>query len=132
MQILFDDGFQVYLLQVDHHPAAQGQHVLNDGSGLYPGLLDQFELAVHGVLGIHLHQEQVRIADDAGQDIVQIMGHAGSQGADGFHFLGAQQLFFQLLPRLDFVSQLPVGFLKFAGALRYHIGQGFLFGGGFF
>ena len=38
---------------------------------------------------------QFRIADDSGKNVVKIMGDAAGQGADGFHFLGHAQPFFQ-------------------------------------
>ncbi len=47
-------------------------------------------LAVFG----HLHEKQFRVADDARQDIVEVMGNAAGQKPDTLHFLSPLQLGF--------------------------------------
>ena len=43
-------------------------------------------------------QKDVRIADNARQDIVQVVGNTAGQSSDGLHFLGPGQPFFQFQP----------------------------------
>ncbi len=37
------------------------------------------------------------VADDGGQDIIEIVGYAAGKGADALHLLGMAELFFELL-----------------------------------
>ena len=54
---------------------------------------------------IHIEHQQIRIADNAGQDVVQIMGHTAGHQPQGFHFLGTCELLLERLSLLlDFMA----------------------------
>ena len=72
---------------------------------------DQLHELVHdqggGLAKVHLHQAEV--GDDHRQQIVEIMGDAARQVADGLHLLGLQQRLFRLPALGDLRHQLLVG-----------------------
>jgi hypothetical protein len=77
--IPFPAGFQqVFCL------AAEGQYLLDQCCGP----LCSLQYLVHVVFGFFrggkMHLGQLGIPEDAGKDIVEIMGNAACQGADGF------------------------------------------------
>ena len=99
-------AFQVItnnVVQVDnfcdrHPPSGQRQQILNDIGGTFTGILDGTDGFLQRAIFRQVHEDQLRIADQPRQDVVQVMGHAPGQHADGFHFLSplklVQQSFF--------------------------------------
>ena len=59
-------------------------------------LKDLVELALGLGIVLEIHAREFHVAEDGGQDIVEIVGDAAGQGADGLHLLGLDQLLFQL------------------------------------
>jgi hypothetical protein len=44
---------------------------------------------------IEVEQQQLGVADDAGEDVVEIVGHPAGHQADGLHLLVTEQLFLE-------------------------------------
>ena len=71
----------------------------------------------------HLSECELRVTGDRGQRIVQIVGDAARQPADGLHFLGVAQLIFEVpairdvLDRADHANGLSVVAAENVGAL---------------
>ena len=88
-----DDIVEIDDFKGGNPPAGQGQKVLHDGGGLEAGFLDRHHRGRQGAVHRKIHQNQIGIADDAREDIVEIMGHASRQKAEGLHLPGSGQLF---------------------------------------
>ena len=50
-----------------------------------------------GTVGREVEQHQIRVAENRRQDVVEVVGHAAGQGAEGVHLLRLPQLLFELL-----------------------------------
>jgi hypothetical protein len=64
-------------------------------SGAIAGGGDGFEGFAVGIIEGFLDEEEAGVALDDGENVVEIVGDAGGQLADGFHFLDLAQLIFQ-------------------------------------
>ena len=64
-----------------------------------------------------LHHGQLGIPEDDGENIVEVVGDAAGQGADGLHLLGLTELDFQSLPFL--LRAVPVADIAGKGAIVY-------------
>ncbi|VVN48382.1 hypothetical protein PS662_06105 [Pseudomonas fluorescens] len=49
-------------------------------------------------------RQQMQVAGDHLQQVIEVMGHATGKAADGFEFLRLAQLFFRRQPRTDFIG----------------------------
>ena len=83
--------------QFDLLLAAEGQEAAGQVHRPLAGGEDALDVFFERIISFQLHLQQRSVADDGRQDIVEIMGHASGQDADGFHFLRLAQLFFQFL-----------------------------------
>ena len=61
------------------------------------GIFNALDVFVVRVVRFGLQPHQGYISLDAHQQVVEVMGNAAGQGADGFHFLGVDQLGLQML-----------------------------------
>ena len=73
---------------------------LTSCSARSPASSTPFEVVVFGGLRGHVADDDLGVADDGRQDVVEVVGHAAGQGAEGLHLLGLQQLPFELLAAL--------------------------------
>ena len=80
----------------------------NNGSGAGSFLANDLQVFLHWVIVIRLLQEQAGKAHDTGQGVVDFMGHAGGQFADGRQFGRLDELGLGLLQFLHPVLQVLV------------------------
>ena len=69
--------------------AREGKQILDDCRGFLSRFLDDPDRFPQGALFFQLKQQQFRVADDAGQYVVQVMGDAAGQQPQRLHFLGS-------------------------------------------
>ncbi len=84
-----DDGRAQGLL------AREGEELADEGGGAVGVLADLHEVAVLLVGDVVAHEEQVAVAVDRGQEVVEVVGDAAGELADGLHLLGLDELGFQ-------------------------------------
>ena len=77
--------------------AREGQQLAHQIGRPVGVLLDLHDVGKRLVAGAVAHQQQVAEADDGGQQIVEIVGHAASQLAHRLHLLGLDELALQAL-----------------------------------
>ena len=53
---------------------------------------DFFDVAAHGIVGLHLGEDHVRVAENDGKHVVEIVGDAARQPSHGFHLLRVAEL----------------------------------------
>ena len=102
-----DDRIDVDRLEVDDLFAAEGEKAVREVGGPFGRAEDLLHVGAKGIVRRQLHQEQVAVADDRRQDIVEVVGDAAGELAHGLHFLRLAQLCFELLERRD-VRDQPV------------------------
>ena len=117
---VLDQGVQVGRQDFVFSAAGQPQQLPGELGGAADMLLDAFEMLVIRLADLAFHEQQRSPALNAHQQVVEIMGDAGRQGADGLHFLGLLQQFL-LVPQgllgdlaLVDVGQDAVEAMKFA------------------
>src|SRR3990172_5004486 len=52
----------------------------------------------------HFHKGNMPVADNGGQDVIEVMGDAAGKGADGFHLLHLEHLFFKFSMLRDVIT----------------------------
>ena len=77
--------------------AGEGQELAHQVGGTHPGLADLGQGLVAGVPHRMAVQQLVQPQLDGGEQVVEVVGHAPGQLADGLHLLVLGQLQFQLL-----------------------------------
>ncbi len=90
-----DDPVEVKRLAAAFFLAAETEQLLNHLPGPQTGGENPFQVVVGDVIVGYIRHGQFGVAQDDAQYIVEIVGDAASQGADGFHLLGLAQLIFQ-------------------------------------
>ncbi len=63
--------------------ATEGQQPLHQSGGLMAGGEDRVDVARQLGLGFHFRRQQLAITEDTRQEVVEIVGHAPRQLADG-------------------------------------------------
>ena len=91
-----DDGVDVDHLQFEDLLAAEGQQLAGEGGGAVGCLLDGLDLLVHGAALFQLLQQDLGVSVDDHQQVVEVVGDAAGQAADGIHFLRLAKLLFEL------------------------------------
>ncbi|EKD40685.1 MAG: hypothetical protein ACD_74C00247G0002 [uncultured bacterium] len=80
---------------VNHLFAAEGQELPGQGGGPVSGLVDDLYFLPGRIIFRQLQLQQLAVAEDDGEDVVEVVGNPSGQDADGFHFLGLDKLAFQ-------------------------------------
>ena len=68
--------------------AAKGEHLLHQGFCPLAGRNDLLEIAPRLTVLWYIVECELRIAENDGQNVVEIMGNATRQGTNSLHFLG--------------------------------------------
>ncbi len=100
--------------------AAEGQELADQVGGADAGLADLVEAFVRGIAHRVAVQQLVQAQLDGGQQVVEVVGHAAGQLADGLHLLGLGELQFHLL-LLGHVDQ--IGHQPPIGAVEIEVGD---------
>ena len=90
-----DDGVDVDDLEFEKLFAAEGEELAGERGGAIGGLLNGFGLGVQRVAGGELVEENLGVAADDHEQIVEVVSDAAGEAADGFHFLGLAELVFE-------------------------------------
>ena len=91
-----DDGVQVDHARLQHLHAAEGQQLARHGNGAAGGFLNLLHAFLVESVRAFAVLEQIAIAADDGQQIIEVVRDAARQPAHGFHFVGLAQSFFEL------------------------------------
>ena len=94
-------GGEVDYLGGDHLAAAEGEQLVGEFGGALAGGLNVGDLLAQGVGGGHEGQQEIAVAEDDGEGVIEVVGDAAGQAADGLHLLGLAELFFQAFVALD-------------------------------
>ena len=79
-------------LKLAHLAAAEGQELAYQVSGLEGAFEHAFQVGPVGAALVQVFHGQLGVADDHREDIVEVVGDAPGQVADGLHLLGLAQL----------------------------------------
>jgi len=71
---------------------AEDEQLLGEGCRPLDGPLDLEQPSLFGAVPIAPHHEQLDVARDALQVIVEVVGNPAGKGPDGLHFLGVEEL----------------------------------------
>ena len=82
----------------------EGQQLAREGGGTFPGLADLLQIGEERIVRGDLIHGHLRMAQDDAEHVVEIVGDAAGEAADGFHLLGLEELILELGP---FVFGLP-------------------------
>src|SRR5271170_290735 len=92
---VFDDGVDVDDLEFEKLLAAESKKLAGKRSSAVGGLLNGFRLNVQRISGSELVEENLGVAADHHEQIVEVVSDAAGETADGFHFLGLAELVFE-------------------------------------
>ncbi len=74
---------------------AESENAFDEVARAPGGFEHELEILAGSAFDLRVRQCQVRVAQDGAEDVVEIMGHAAGERADGIHFLCLQHLFFE-------------------------------------
>src|ERR1035441_4581750 len=94
---VLEDGVNLEDLGLDDLLAAEHEQLAGERCGALRGQGNLLEWAGRGGVGVRAGEEQFRVALNDGEDVVEIVGDAGSQLPDRFELLGVAQLGFEAL-----------------------------------
>ena len=101
---MFPDEAAQHLLQVGCHPVevehlglrhlppAESQQLLGQRRGPFGGLEDIVTIFIEGVIFHEAGPDELAVAHDGHQEVVEIVGHAAGQPAHRLHLLGLEEL----------------------------------------
>ena len=87
-----EDLVQVDHLGLHHLLAAEQQQLAREAGGSRRGQLDLFHVCTQRVGGGQVLQDEIAIAEDHAQDVVEVVRDTARQSADRLHLLGVPQL----------------------------------------
>ena len=92
---LEDELVDAHDARLERLAAAEGQQLVGQLPAALGRAADLLERRALRVLQIAAGQQQVAVAGDHGQQVVEIVGHAARQAAHGLHLLRLPELLFQ-------------------------------------
>ena len=90
-----DDGVDVDDFEFEKLFAAESQELAGERGGAVGGLLNGFGFGMQRMAEGELVEHDFGIAADDHEEIVEVVGDAAGEAADGFHFLGLAELVFE-------------------------------------
>jgi hypothetical protein len=92
---LRDEVVQRRRLEVQHLLPAEREELAGERGGRFPGFPDLPELGRPGVSGLRAGEEDVAVADDDGQQVVEVVRDPSRQAPHRLHLLRLPELFLQ-------------------------------------
>ncbi len=96
-----DERVHLQHARIKRLSAAEGEKLPGQGGGAARGATDFGEMSSDVTLARELVEKEIAIAKNGGEEVVEVVRHAGGELAEGFHFLGAAKLIVQLPARRD-------------------------------
>ena len=96
-------------LHLERMLAREGEQPLHQGRGALGGLTAIAEPAADALLALDAAQREIEIADDRGEQVVEVVRDAAGEAADRFHLLRLAQRFLGRLAPRDLLAQHLVG-----------------------
>ena len=118
-----DHLVEIERARLHHLLAAEGEELARQRRRAFGGPADLLDVGPAGVAALELVEQQVGVAEDRRQHVVEVVGDAAGQPADRFHLLGLPERFLAGLERALHV--LPVGDVAMVDDDRLHgrVGQ---------
>jgi hypothetical protein len=85
---LADDGVQIQDLRSEHLLPAEGEELAREVGRVLGGLLDEADPPVQGIARREPTVEEVGMAPDHGEEIVEVVRQPAGQASDALHLLG--------------------------------------------
>ena len=101
---------------MSHLPAAEGEQLTGERAGAVSGFSNRFYFFQQCRGAAQRFAQQMGVAGDDGQQIVEVVGNPSGKPADGFHLLRLAKGFFGPFALGHFLPELPVGLGEFGGA----------------
>ena len=92
-------------LHLERMLAREGEQALHQRRGALGGLAGIGEPAAHALLAVEAAQREIEIADDRGEQIVEVVRDAAGEAADRLHLLRLPQCFLGRLAARDLLAQ---------------------------
>ena len=90
-----DDGVDVDDFEFEKLFAAEGEELAGQSGGAVGGLLNGFGFGMQRMAEGELVEHDLGVSADDHEEIVEVVGDAAGEAADGFHFLGLAELVFE-------------------------------------
>ncbi len=87
-----DDGVQAHDARLDHLLPAEGEQLTSQRRGTIGGLADLLDIAPLGIVGPEVLQQQIAVARDHREQIIEVVRDPARQSPHGLHLLRLQEL----------------------------------------
>ena len=95
---LADENIQVENGGLQDLLAAEREQLACQRRGTFGGFADLVDIAAMRIRRVEVLEQQLRVAGDCGEDVIEIVRHAGGEPPHGFHFLGLPELLLEREP----------------------------------
>src|SRR3974377_1404008 len=92
---LFNQRREADLFSLSVGLATEGQDLSDEVPASEAGLKHLFPLMLHMCIARNVVEHHLRETDNGCQDVVEVMGYAAGEGADGLHLVGLAELLFE-------------------------------------
>ena len=92
-----DGGIEVERTGLDDLLAAEGEELAGEGGCAFAGLADFLGAVPQGAVGIEAAGEEIGIAIDDGEQVIEIVSDTAGEASDAFQFLRLAELLLQFL-----------------------------------
>ena len=96
-----DDLVQIEDAILERLAAAEGEELAGEGAGALGGALNFGDLVCDGAFHGSGAEEEIAVAENGGEEIIEVVRDAAGELAEGFHLLRTDHLIVQLLARGD-------------------------------
>ena len=115
------DTVEIEHLRLQDLLTAEGQQLLGQRCGAFAGPPHLLDVGACGMPGLEFVEHEVAVAEDDGEQVVEVVGDAAGEASDGFHLARLLELIlqsaarvFHLHPCLEIVDQPLLGTLNLA------------------
>src|SRR5690606_40933015 len=86
---------QIELTRAEHLPAAEGEELVGELTGVLGGPGDLREIGAERAVRVEAAGDELRVAQDHGEHVVEVVGDAPGELPHRFHLLGLAELFLE-------------------------------------
>ena len=97
---LADAGVEREHARLEHLTSAERQQLAGQAGGPLARVADLLDVSPDRIVGAELLQDQIAVAQDAGEQVVEVVGDPARQLPDGLHLLRVAQLLLAPAERL--------------------------------
>ena len=120
LERVLDDGAQIECHRLDHLAAGKREQLASQSSRPFGRLRDLLDAAAGRVVRLQVQHRQLGVAEDRGQQVVEVVSDAAGEPADALQLLGLRELVLESAALGDVLDQAVVADQRSVGRVLRH------------